>query len=49
MVSPPKYDRITNCHVVNSIEMHKESIAEYEWPNGTYWKGVRDAKANGKV
>jgi L-fuconate dehydratase len=20
-----------------SIEMHKQSIAEYEWPNGSYW------------
>jgi L-fuconate dehydratase len=20
-----------------SIEMHKKSIAEYEWPNGSYW------------
>lgn len=20
-----------------SIEMHKSSIAEYEWPNGSYW------------
>jgi len=22
-----------------SIEMRKSSIAEYEWPNGTYWQG----------
>jgi L-fuconate dehydratase len=21
-----------------SIEMHKSSIAEYEWPNGSYWR-----------
>jgi len=20
-----------------SIEMHRSSIAEYEWPNGSYW------------
>ncbi|KAJ7918391.1 enolase C-terminal domain-like protein [Mycena leptocephala] len=26
-----------------SIEMHKSSIAEFEWPNGSYWVG---AKAN---
>lgn len=24
-----------------SIEMRKESIAEYEWPNGTYWVSRR--------
>ena len=24
-----------------SIEMHKSSIAEYEWPNGSYWEGRR--------
>lgn len=24
-----------------SIEMYKESIAEYEWPNGSYWVGRR--------
>jgi len=23
-----------------SIEMHKSSIAKYEWPNGTYWQGA---------
>ena len=22
-----------------SIEMHKESIAAYEWPGGSYWLG----------
>lgn len=25
---------------LSSIEMHKSSIAEYEWPNGTYWQGA---------
>lgn len=24
-------------HLYFSIEMHQTSIAEYEWPNGTYW------------
>ena len=24
-----------------SIEMHKQSIAEYEWPNGSYWAKTR--------
>ena len=23
--------------LICSIEMHKSSIAEYEWPNGSYW------------
>ena len=27
-------------HRLSSIEMHKSSIAEYEWPNGTYWKSA---------
>lgn len=25
-----------------SIEMKKDSIAEYEWPNGSYWAGRRN-------
>ena len=25
--------------------MHKTSIAEYEWPNGSYWVGARKNKA----
>ncbi|KAH9478780.1 L-galactonate dehydratase [Psilocybe cubensis] len=29
-----------------SIEMYKSSIAEYEWPNGTYWQGRRAEKAD---
>jgi L-fuconate dehydratase len=28
-----------------SIEMHKTSVAEYEWPNGSYWVGARKNKA----
>ncbi|KAF8690242.1 hypothetical protein AX14_003044 [Amanita brunnescens Koide BX004] len=28
-----------------SIEMHKTSIAEYEWPNGSYWVGRRAQQA----
>lgn len=28
---------------LSSIEMHKSSIAEFEWPGGSYWVG---AKAN---
>jgi L-fuconate dehydratase len=33
------FERIlTHDHALpNSIEMHKSSIAEYEWPNGSYW------------
>ena len=31
-----------------SIEMYKNSIAEFEFPNGTYWKGVADEKAKVK-
>jgi L-fuconate dehydratase len=27
-----------------SIEMHKSSIGEYEFPNGSYWKSVADQK-----
>lgn len=23
--------------ILGSIEMHKSSIAEYEWPHGSYW------------
>jgi hypothetical protein len=25
-----------------SIEMHKKSIEGYEFPNGSYWAGVRE-------
>ncbi|KAG1876189.1 enolase C-terminal domain-like protein [Suillus subluteus] len=27
-----------------SIEMYKESIAKFEWPNGSYWVGARGGK-----
>ncbi|KAJ7634490.1 enolase C-terminal domain-like protein [Roridomyces roridus] len=27
-----------------SIEMHKTSIAEFEWPNGSYWVGAKGGK-----
>ncbi|KAG6336382.1 hypothetical protein ID866_2702 [Astraeus odoratus] len=27
-----------------SIEMYKKSIAEYEWPNGSYWVKAREGK-----
>ncbi|THH10044.1 hypothetical protein EW145_g1607 [Phellinidium pouzarii] len=27
-----------------SIEMYKTSIAEYEWPNGSYWAGALKSK-----
>ncbi|KAF9225759.1 enolase C-terminal domain-like protein [Gyrodon lividus] len=27
-----------------SIEMHKESIAEYEWPHGSYWAKAQGGK-----
>jgi len=35
-----RYNVPLNPHEGYSIEMHKSSIAEYEWPNGTYWKSV---------
>ncbi|KAG8894565.1 hypothetical protein FRB99_001135, partial [Tulasnella sp. 403] len=28
-----------------SIQMHESSIAEYEWPNGTYWTKATSGKA----
>ena len=28
-----------------SIEMHKNSIAEYEFPNGSYWVASREGRA----
>jgi len=38
-----RYNVPTNPHEGYSIEMHKSSIAEFEWPHGSYWVG---AKAN---
>ena len=33
-----------------SIEMHKDSIARFEWPHGSYWTNEHAAaKANGVV
>ncbi|KAF8813125.1 mandelate racemase/muconate lactonizing enzyme [Phlegmacium glaucopus] len=34
-----RYNVPLNPHEGYSIEMHKSSIAEYEWPDGTYWQG----------
>ncbi|KJA21439.1 hypothetical protein HYPSUDRAFT_42090 [Hypholoma sublateritium FD-334 SS-4] len=36
-----RYNVPTNPLEGYSIEMHTASIAEYEWPNGTYWQGRR--------
>ncbi|KAJ7591664.1 enolase C-terminal domain-like protein [Mycena floridula] len=38
-----RYNVPTNPKEGYSIEMFKTSIAEYEWPNGTYWVGRREA------
>ncbi len=32
---------LTVCPIC-SIEMHKSSIAEYEWPNGSYWAKTKE-------
>lgn len=40
----PFYSLLTFHFVADSIEMHKSSIAEYEWPNGSYWVGTRGGK-----
>ena len=34
---------------LDSIEMYKESIERYEWPDGTYWKGVREGRVDGHL
>ena len=36
-----RYNVPTNPLEGYSIEMHKTSIAEYEWPHGSYWVGRR--------
>jgi len=36
-----RYNVPSNPNEGYSIEMHKTSIAEYEWPNGSYWVGRR--------
>ena len=28
--------------LICSIEIHKSSIAEYEWPNGSYWVKAKE-------
>ncbi|KAF8155509.1 mandelate racemase/muconate lactonizing enzyme [Crassisporium funariophilum] len=40
-----RYNVPTNPNEGYSIEMHKSSIAEYEWPNGTYWQSSKNKKA----
>ncbi|KAF8068680.1 enolase C-terminal domain-like protein [Lyophyllum atratum] len=40
-----RYNVPTNPDEGYSIEMHKASIAEFEWPNGSYWAGVKGGKA----
>ncbi|KAK7044886.1 L-galactonate dehydratase [Favolaschia claudopus] len=40
-----RYNVPTNPDEGYSIEMHKSSIAEFEWPNGSYWVGAK-GKAN---
>ncbi|KAF8438042.1 enolase C-terminal domain-like protein [Boletus edulis BED1] len=35
--SKGRYNVPSNSAEGYSIEMHKQSIAEYEWPNGSYW------------
>lgn len=32
-----RYNVPSNAAEGYSIEMHQKSIAEYEWPNGSYW------------
>ncbi|KAH9886066.1 enolase C-terminal domain-like protein [Cubamyces lactineus] len=36
-----RYNVPSNAKEGYSIEMHESSIAEYEFPNGSYWKSVR--------
>jgi L-fuconate dehydratase len=36
-----RYNVPTNPHGGYSIEMRRTSIAEYEWPNGSYWVGAK--------
>jgi L-fuconate dehydratase len=43
--SKGRYNVPTNPNEGYSIEMHKSSIAEYEWPNGSYWVGAKSTKA----
>ncbi|KAJ3754887.1 enolase C-terminal domain-like protein [Lentinula raphanica] len=43
--SKGRYNVPTNPNEGYSIEMFKTSIAEYEWPNGSYWLGAKGKKA----
>lgn len=38
-----RYNVPTNPLEGYSIEMHKTSIAEYEWPHGSYWVSRRES------
>ncbi|KAF8333299.1 mandelate racemase/muconate lactonizing enzyme [Amanita rubescens] len=40
-----RYNVPSNPNEGYSIEMHKTSIAEFEWPNGSYWVGRRAQQA----
>ncbi|KAJ4467237.1 enolase C-terminal domain-like protein [Lentinula aciculospora] len=40
-----RYNVPTNPSEGYSIEMYKTSIAEYEWPNGSYWLSTKGKKA----
>ncbi|KAJ7108761.1 mandelate racemase/muconate lactonizing enzyme [Mycena epipterygia] len=39
-----RYNVPTNPNEGYSIEMYKSSIAEFEWPNGSYWVGAKARK-----
>jgi L-fuconate dehydratase len=43
-IPPPSHFVRSSLTFGPSIEMHKSSIAEFEWPHGSYWVGA--AKAN---
>ncbi|KAK7466101.1 hypothetical protein VKT23_004826 [Stygiomarasmius scandens] len=42
--SKGRYNVPTNANEGYSIEMHKSSIAEYEWPSGSYWVSAKAGK-----
>jgi len=45
--SKGRYNVPSNADEGYSIEMHKSSIAAYEWPNGSYWQSPEARKAHG--
>jgi len=45
--SKGRYNVPTNSSEGYSIEMHKSSIAQYEWPNGSYWQSPEARRAHG--